>query len=263
MEYGNFSNPEYEYWRDLYLCHSETTAYKRKIEKSKTVIQTFLQEHGSDAYVSLSAGKDSTAMAHLVWSIDPTIKMMSQKDSLDFPTELDYLNTLKTDYGFDLTVITPNVNLWEVIKTTDFLNDVHSRGTEFSDSYFYGLIREFQQNTGLSSVFLGLRAEESKQRQWNFKKRGFIYKNNTWQQWVCQPLALWSGFDVMAYLFENRIPILDVYFKTKFVKYPHDIRKSWILPSHQASQGQISWLRYYYPDEYNRLQIINSKMRSY
>lgn len=259
----NFLNQNFEYWKDLYLCHSETATYRRKLQRSADLIGEFMAKYKSNAYVSISAGKDSTAMAHLTWSICPSVKMVSQKDDLDYPNEIEYLGNLKKIYNFDLTIITPDVNLWDVIGNFDFLNDVHSRGTEFSETYFYNLIRKFQNDNNLTAVLLGLRAEESKQRQWNFKKNGHIYYNKTWDQWVCQPLALWSGFDVMAYMFSNEIPILDIYFKTKFVKYPHDIRKSWILPSHQASQGQITWLKYYYPDEYNKLQLNNSKMRSY
>jgi 3'-phosphoadenosine 5'-phosphosulfate sulfotransferase (PAPS reductase)/FAD synthetase len=90
-----------------------------------------------------------------------------------------------------------------------------------------------------------------------------IYYNKDWKQVVCQPLADWSAKDIFAYLFSNEVPILDVYFKTKFIGSPEKIRKSWILPSHQTSQGQAVWLKYYYPEIFRLLCMVNPKLRSF
>lgn len=251
-----------EYWHELYTTHASTSAYQRKVEKSSIVIKEFLS-HDIKSYGSISGGKDSTAMMHLINQIDPSISFVSEKDDMDFPNELDYMDCLRERYDLNLTIISPPVKLWDVIMDHNFMEDIHSKGTNFSDTYFYSLLRNYQEQHGFNGVFLGLRAGESKGRKFNYMTNGAIYFNKSWQQTVCQPLAEWTAQDVFAYLFSNEIPILDVYFKTKFVGTPEKIRKSWILPSAQANRGQALWLKYYYPDIFRRLAIINPQIRTY
>lgn len=252
-----------EYWQDLYLLHAETHSFKRKLEKAVEVVHAF-GAMGVKSYLSVSGGKDSTAMAHLVNSTcGYDYLVVSEKDDMDFPGEREFVEKFCGIFGYNLRIITPEVDMWELAGKADFTEDIHSKGTDFSDESFYELLKSFQREGGYNGVFLGLRAEESKKRTWNRKKRGHIYENKEWCQVVCCPLADWTAKDVFAYLFSNDVPIMDVYFKTKFVGSPEKIRKSWVLPSGQASQGQALWLKYYYPELFDRLSMINLKMRSY
>lgn len=253
----------FEYWQELYLLHAETYSFRKKVDAAAEVIDKYANM-GVKSYLSVSGGKDSTAMAHLVnTTCGYDYLVVSEKDDMDFPGEREFMVELCEKFDYRLEILTPTRSLWEVAQTVDFTEDIHSKGTEFSDENFYGLLREFQRKNGYDGVFLGLRAEESKIRQWNRKKRGHIYENKDWNQWVCCPLVDWTARDVFAYLFANDVPILDVYFKTKFVGTPEKIRKSWVLPSAQASEGQAVWLKYYYPELFDRLSMINPKMRSY
>jgi 3'-phosphoadenosine 5'-phosphosulfate sulfotransferase (PAPS reductase)/FAD synthetase len=251
-----------EKWKQQYLLHSLTSDFKKNLKRGEEVVKDFL-DLGLNQYCSISGGKDSTVMMHLVWSISPKNKFVSEKDDMDFPEELPYMEELRVKYNLDLDIITPPVKLWDIVMNHDITEDIHSSGTAWSDTYFYDLLRAYQEINKIKGVFLGLRAGESKGRLMNFKGKGHIYYNQTWKQVVCQPLALWTAKDVFAYLFTNDVPILPVYFKTKFVNSPEDIRKSWILPSHQASQGQAVWLQCYYPDIFNKLSITNPKLRNY
>jgi phosphoadenosine phosphosulfate reductase len=256
------NNYTFEEWREYYLLHASSATFRKKVNKAREAIANFL-DLGIKSYVSVSGGKDSTAMMHLVWQTDASVAVMSEKDDMDFPGELEYMHKLQQLYNLNLTIIQPDVSLWDIVKKFDFTEDIHSRGTEFSDEFFYGLIEEFQYKNNYKAVFLGLRAEESKGRMHNYAINRSIYYNESERHLVCQPIATWTGIDVMAYLFENEVPILDVYFKTKFVLAPHEIRKSWALPSHQSSKGQALWLKYYYPEIFQKLAVINPKIRSY
>lgn len=251
-----------EYWRELYLTHAGTNAFKKKVEKSMDIIARFL-DLDVVCYGSVSGGKDSTAMMHLINEVNYGFQYVSVKDGMDFPGEVEYLRELASMFGLRIEILTPRVDLWEVVKDHDFTEDIHSKGTSFSDDYFYGVLKEYQTRKEYKGVFLGLRAAESNGRRINRAKNGTIYYNESWHQLVCQPLADWNAADVFAYLFSREIPILDVYFKTNFVKSPEEIRKSWVLPSAQSSKGQALWLKYYFPEIFRKLSIINPKMRTY
>lgn len=167
-----------DYWHELYTTHASTSAYQRKVEKASVVIKEFLS-HDIKSYGSISGGKDSTAMMHLINQIDPSISFVSEKDDMDFPNELDYMDSLRERYDLNLTIISPPVKLWDVIMDHNFMEDIHSKGTNFSDTYFYSLLRNYQEQHGFKGVFLGLRAGESKGRKFNYMTNGAIYFNKS------------------------------------------------------------------------------------
>jgi len=250
------------YWKTLYLIHARSKCFQNKVKRSLEIIDEFFTQCKNPC-VSISGGKDSTVIMDLSRKIKKNVKMVSEKDDMDFPEELEYMENLKKKYSLNLDIISPSVKLWDIIKNYDFLEDVHGKNTNFSKEFFYKILKEHKEKHNIDGIVLGLRAEESKGRRYNFKKRGFIYWNETLQEMVCQPIAHWTGKDIFAYLFKYEIPILDVYFKTLFVDSPEDIRKAWVLPSGQSSQGSVSWLKYYYPLIYQKLCDMNLLMSTY
>lgn len=251
-----------EYWRDMYLIHSKSRSFQKKVDEALGIIEEFVSI-GSKNYCTLSGGKDSSVLTHLVSSIDNSIPVLSEKDDLDFPGEVKFVSEFCSLCDVNLHIVTPDVLLFDLLVNYDFTDDLHSQGTRFSEKYFYGLLRSFKCSGNYKGVFLGLRSEESKGRRINGKINGPIYYNKRWKQLVCQPLINWSGKDVFAYLFSNSLPILPIYFQTAFHDSPEEIRKSWIIPSGESQRGKAVWLRHYYPDLYAKLMSVNPKIRCY
>jgi len=250
-------------WKKIYLEYSKLDIFKQRIQYSKQIIREFLNRVDGNKSISISGGKDSTVMLHLISTIEKNIKVVTEKDDMDFPGEIEYINYLSKLVNMKIDIIKPKNNLWSVIKNYDFLEDIHSKDKEFSKDFFYNLLKEYKLKNKIKGTFLGLRAEESKSRLWNKKRNGYIYFNKTWNEWVCQPIVNWTSNDIFAYLFKNNIPIFEIYFKNKFLEDPGKIRKSWILPSAQSSEGYCLWLKYYYPEIFYKLYKINPKVRNY
>jgi len=263
-----------EYWHEMYMLRANTSAFKKKVEKAQTVVYDFF--HAIDEAVPnivtqcramWSGGKDSTAMLHLIASIfydnRLPIRAVTEKDTMDFPGELEYIKTISEMFRYKVDILSPEKDPWEYIKEIDFSDDIHSRGIKFANDFFYNLIRDYKQANNVGAVLLGLRAEESKARRMNFLKNGYWYYCKRDNEFVCQPLADWSASDVFAYLFSRNIPIFDVYFKTAFVDSPEQIRKSWILPSARTNQGQAVFLKYYYPEIFDSLAAIMTRLKQY
>jgi 3'-phosphoadenosine 5'-phosphosulfate sulfotransferase (PAPS reductase)/FAD synthetase len=237
-----------------YKIYARSNTYKKRLERAKEVVEQAL-DLKIKWYIACSAGKDSVALAHLVNSF-AKIPLWSEKDNWDYPEEIPYLEELQKKYGWQIDIDYQELSL----KNQDICEDLHSRGTDFSDKFFYSLIEK--QEKKFDGVFLGLRCEESIGRKKNYMKRGHIYqRKNT--KFTCIPLATWKGEDIFAYFVSNEIPILPVYTKTMFVKSPTEIRKSWYLPSSRASSGHCVWLKYYYPDLFQKLVEIFPEVRNY
>ncbi len=243
------------------MLHSQLPIFQKRLIEAKNIVAEFLARN-IKSYASISGGKDSVAMAHLIWTIEPQMKFMSLLDDSDFPGLHEYVNGIRQRYNLDLDIVIPGEKLWEIFGKYDFTDDVHSPHSQYAKKYFFELIKKYKTENGYEGVFLGLRAQESRNRCRNFIRRGEIYFNRSWHQWICQPLARWEARDVLAYLFKNEISIFDIYFKTKFCKSPENIRMDCILPSMFCREGKASWLRYYYPDVHTRLVAVLPKLRS-
>lgn len=248
-------------YKEECLAYSELKSFKKKLDKTTDIVERFLNLKVKTV-VNWSGGKDSTAMVHLVNSIKP-VKVVSEKDDMDFPGEIDYVKDVAKKFGWYIDIVSPAVNLWDIVQDHEITEDIHSSNTAFSSDYFYKILKDYQVENNVKGVFLGLRNQESKGRLMNFLTKSKIYYNFAWDSLICTPLSEWSAKDVFAYLFSNDIPIMDVYFNTKFIGHPEKIRKSWILPSAQTSQGQAQWLKYYYPDIFNKLTRIKPELRGY
>jgi len=243
-----------------FMLNAELDSYLRNVERSIEYIHKAF-EITSDWYVAWSGGKDSTALAHLVTRLYPETEIWSEKDDCDFPGEYEYVKMVGEKYNFNLK-ITFCDSLWQAIQDQkiDICEDLHSRGTAFSDQFFYSEVAK--QEARHDGCFLGLRDQESRGRRLNTYMRSAIYQKKN-GKYICNAIHHWSAVDVFSYLVSHEIPILDVYFKTKFMGHPTKIRKSWMLPSHQASQGYCSWLRYYYPEMFEQLKALHPEVKSY
>ena len=249
------------YWNQYYSLKYRVFK-KDKISKAKQEIQEFLK-YNPKSYVALSGGKDSVVVLHLALSVDPNIQVMTHKDDFDFPESLGYVKNLSKILSFKLDILQPPVNLWSIISQIDIVDDIHSKGTELSDRYFYSMIKEYKKENGFTGAFLGLRAEESRARRLNRIMKGVSYYNKSMDQSICQPIVDWKAWEVLAYIHGNNIPLHPVYYKTMFKASPEEIREGWMLPGSRANQGQVQWLKYYYPDHFYKLAKVKPELLYY
>lgn len=243
-------------WRRQALTHARTRRHLGRVESARREIER-MAERRPDAYVAWSAGKDSTALVHLV-RVECAVpgRVMAVKDDLDFPGEEEYLRELADAWGVDLDILRPPFSLqaWLAEHAADIEadEDLHSRSAAFSKAAFYAVVRAYRESMGAPGVYLGLRAEESRGRALNRYQRGRTYQKADGEV-VCQPLADWTGIDVYAYLLSRGIDLLPMYRCVRLHERPDRVRKSWWLPGASTRHGGMVWLRAYYPSLYRRL----------
>lgn len=238
--------------------HSRGLTHKHRVDEARRLAGVALDGAERPA-VMWSGGKDSTAMAHLVHAMDPSVLLVSEKDDLDYPGEREYVEGLAQQWGARLQVLVPPVSpqQWIAGHAHELTPgaDIHGRTAELSKLCFYNLLEE--SNAQHDVIFIGLRAEESLGRRRNRRVNGPIYtrRSRYGHNLVCTPLADWAGIDVYAYLLSNDIDPLHVYRCVGFVhaRQPWAVRKSWWLPGLYALHGGTAWLRRYYPSLYRQL----------
>lgn len=242
-------------WAATARLHARSPGYRRRVEQARSAMEALYRRH-PDALLMWSAGKDSTAMVHLASTVRPGCDACSEKDDLDFPGERAYVERWAHQWGVALTIVTPEMSPAEwVAEHAGELGpstDIHARTAELSRRCFYEVVERAAEDR--SAIVLGLRAEESRGRALNRYSRGLEYRKASGQV-VAQPIADWTGLDVMAYLVTNEIDPLPVYRCVALMHRlePWRIRKSWWLPGASARHGYTAWLRHYYPSLYHRI----------
>jgi len=246
----------WDIWRRAALVHARSQRHLRAVDKARRIVADGL-EKAPRAALMWSGGKDSTAMTHLVCvDMGAGVDVISEKDDLDYPGEVEYVTALAEAWGCKLRIVTPGQSpvAWMDAHAheLDAGDDIHSRAAGLSKACFYALVEA--ATTSYDGILLGLRQEESHGRRMNAATHGACYRRKS-GQWTIAPLTYWSGLDVFAYLLSRDIDPLHVYRCIAFMhaREPWRLRKSWWIPGASSRHGGTAWLRHYYPTLFRRL----------
>lgn len=209
--------------------------FKKKVEQAKNIIKEALAI--APAYVAISWGKDSVVMLHLCQQIKPDIVAVNygspEQDIVDNYSEVisAYLGKYLTDYR-------ELIGLPEWANTPDTVQDRCNQilGCDYT------------------LAFVGLRAEESKNRKRSLVNNGLIhqYKSGKYVGYyrVC-PLGWWTWRDIWAYTIIHNLPYLNSYnYKDREKGRTNAHAKYWFSANKnkQVGDGKIELIqRYNYP----------------
>ncbi|MBP8055083.1 MAG: hypothetical protein KA314_04545 [Chloroflexi bacterium] len=168
--------------------------HKRKVEQAKADIARMLESCQSP-YVSLSWGKQSICLMHMVYSLAPDVPGLFFREPethliADFDSVIKQFCARWNIQYFDVMLNKPS----------------HQAAAD-----------EQEQAHGWDGVFMGFARHESKVRKFTLSKADkhniFTYKNGFRRS--C-PLRLWSDMDIAAYVAPRDIPMLSLYRKFGF-----------------------------------------------
>lgn len=235
-------------WR----LRARSAEYRRCVAYATQAIH---KAHASAKFVvSWSAGKDSTAMTHLVHSLYPDTPIMIQFDDCDWPIKREYAERCANAQGWDINQVWPDFSVWERMKAgrigeENFCALTHS----LTRDSFLAPLAKMQHQLGCNGVYMGLRAAESKARARNLNLRKEVYQLEN-GEWRCCPLARWTAEDVFAYLVANNVEINPCYLNNRILP-PEQIRISWAAPTPTSlSHGDAEHFRLYYPKQFQKLR---------
>lgn len=242
-------------WRRTCALHAKTRLHRSRVDAARRAVESMERTHPG-AYLSWSAGKDSTALAALLASMGLAEGRlaMSLKDDLDFPREEAYLRALSRRWGFDLRLITPETSIipWLLERRINVTRDLHTRASEYAKEVFWRPLEAWEHEHGARGAYIGLRAQESNGRAANARYRGFKYTKRDGAT-TCQPLAFWQAEDVFAFLFEQGVEPFEVYRCCRLKKSPAWIRLDGMLPGIYHTEGSNLWFKTHYPYLHNKL----------
>lgn len=212
----------------------------RKIERAKSVISEWIEVCHGRVYGSVSGGKDSLVMAHLIRQVFPECPFIwvNQGHLAEWDDCIELLYFLN-EQGWNIIELCPPLGLIQLFKKFGMSFD--GRFTALDRKHCEELllkpIDEFVEINLIEGYAWGLR-KESKGRSMFLKKRGELYQKVD-RSWVCSPVGFWTTQDIWSYIDRFKIPYAAVY-----DKYGRDtFRNGCPIDTALANWGKLSWLR--------------------
>lgn len=219
-------------------AHACTRSFGRRVDQARRILDALGDLDGWVA--SLSAGKDSTALALL---LPPGTRAFSVRDALCWPGEDWYLDQLARECSLRLERVEVEADLLEVARRTPgaLTLPTEDRRGPLSGPWF----RAADSVSG--HRIWGIRAGENRGRLMNRIIRGHTYDRGDGVR-ICAPLADWSALDVHAYLASRGIPPNPVYLCVDPDADPFAMRHSWWVYGGPGFHHHYAWLRRWWPD---------------
>ena len=253
---------------ELYKLHALTRAYRHRLEATYPIIQSGFEAMHAP-YASLSFGKDSLVMIHLLLSIRPDLPVMyvncgEWDEWPDTPRVKRAFVTLTDCHLTELSgpsIVSAYVQAGEVYRQDEEQSRSARRAQHDYSASLGELLDAEAKSRGFDGAFIGLRKEESNNRARLFAMRGPLYFATTRQQWACNPLAWWTARDVWAYIVTNNLPYNDLYDLDPQGR--EQARNGAMFGTRSARYGRLVFLQKMYPDWFNRFAAEFPEVRRY
>lgn len=220
-------------------------SYQKKKEITIATITEMLSAC-EKPYVAFSCGKDSSVLADMVLSQNPTVPLRFISSA-----ETRMLHNVDDVIGYFVKKYDANIDEihFDRMWTEEWKN------ATFDEQRKAGR-RDIQSidNSDFDGVFMGLRIDESRARSISLKqcrtdglpKNMYKYKNRDFYR-MC-PLAHWKTEDVGAYLTEHEIPVLKWY-----ETYGFEARTTARLTGDSIRQNALYFIKVTNPEAYAKL----------
>ena len=231
-------------WRELEAADriaGERLQRSGKIEESAEAVRAFVAT--GRCYAGTSWGKDSTAMAHLLWTHARHVPLLHLRPTNHNPD----CDLVRDSYfaafpGQPYEEIAIDYGSLHAQRLPDHLLDLET------DQRWYAAIRESEIPYGGRRI-LGIRNGEGFGRLIRTLRWGISTPN------ACAPIAWWTMADVYGYLTTHGLPVHPAYACLGSGRWPRErLRVAEIGDTHGKGSGRRDWESEYFGDVLRRLE---------
>ncbi len=237
------------------MLHAQSREFRRRVEQSVAIVAAAFEVH-ADWYVSLSGGKDSTVVLHLVREAQAKTMAQHSERQWMLPETREYLAGIpglrRIAYeGYDGT---------DWAKSWATREEAEVAGCVWLDSKAAIKIRGAREG----GVFLGLRATENGYRKLHLRTQGPLFRNKATGVWQCNPIAWWTALDVWAYIESRFVEYNRAYDVLQRLGLPLERQRTGPLAVEGAlSTGQLATLKAGWPELWNAYAAAHPEARAY
>lgn len=232
------------------IAHSRLGRFKRQIDRSREIIQASLAECGK-SYVAFSGGKDSLVMLDLVREQAPDIPAVFFDADCSYPETYEAIASYSTKHPI------------RMVKTEPLLVTLRKYGLDHPNIggiMMATTVKEpadkLVEEEDYDAVFLGLRAQESRDRTMLAATKGPIYFTQEDGIIKSCPVMYWSEADIWAYIHSRDLPYNRAYDKGVD-------RISYWAGTTNIRRGRWIELKRHWPGLFNRFVAAFPEVREY
>lgn len=237
-----------------------------KLEKCIGIIEDFFPKISSNPYMSCSWGKDSIVLLWILKKkIGVDIPVVFLNSGYALPDIYEFRDYIIREWDIDYIEVQNEVDYLQIVNTFG-LPDVNrdmGKQDEIVMSIKKNELNKLTKKMNFDGHFWGIRAAESKRRKKFLMKYSPIFTSKKENISRCAPLAWVTDIELWSMIDRYDIPYCSVYDKTMFQKREKIRNSGWLTTDGANYNGRISFLKYYYPDYYEKLVEINSEVKSY
>jgi 3'-phosphoadenosine 5'-phosphosulfate sulfotransferase (PAPS reductase)/FAD synthetase len=217
----------------------------RKVDRALSVIGRWLEATDRCAYGSVSGGKDSLVMAHLIRQVWPSCPFawVNQGPLAEWPDCIDLLHHLQGQ-GWNIIELCPPRSLLKLYQDYGIpLDGTMATGLDkrINAALMYGPLDDYQEAHGVRGYAWGLR-KESRGRAMYLKGKGELYQRKD-GLWVCSPVGFWSTQDIWCYIDSHQLPYPAMYDRDRLT-----VRNGPPIGTTGVNWGRLSDLRRHHPE---------------
>ena len=238
-----------EFTRTGFVAHVMLPVYRRRVAQAQKWVREAL-ELCENPYIAFSTGKDSTVMADMVWREQPEVPAVYFDADACFPESIELLERYEQRGR--------NIVVWKTEPILDTMERVGGPTSPRSDaatmrSTVYEPIEALLAAHEYDCSFVGLRADENKDRKRAMQIRGPRFYSKRDGILVCWPIGWLTFEDVWAYILSEDVDYCAVYDRQFEMGLPwEDCRLSYCYGETKHTHGRWAILARGWPEIFNQ-----------
>lgn len=243
----------YEQQIEAGRLYAQTRSYKHKLQFALSGIDA-MQEIAPTSYASISFGKQSICLAHMlhVKKVRAPMFFLASWETYLIGNYEEVISEFCARFPVDLTIVTAdnvsgNAELdWKQTRDVGEMDLQNMCNRDDWDGWYWGLVEEESKGRYMTL-----------NKKWQGQPHPTIFRY-TDGKYRCCPLKNWGLLEVAAYISQHDLPVLDLYKKNGL-----EMRTTARVTRNMAELGGMAWLKTLPAERRNKVLARFPDLRKY
>jgi 3'-phosphoadenosine 5'-phosphosulfate sulfotransferase (PAPS reductase)/FAD synthetase len=234
---------------------------QRKKDKAIALIKEWLELCDYQVYGSISGGKDSLVMAHLIREVFPDCPFLwvNQGHLAEWDDCIELLYYLRDELKWNIIELCPPLGLMQLYRKLGMSFDGQFNALDKKQCHELLLypLNEWAEMHNIKGYAWGLR-QESRGRKEYLRSNGLLYTKKDGIV-ICSPIGFWTTEDIWHYIDWQKLPYATIY----DVEGRMTFRNGCPIDTALSNWGRMAHLRKNYPKIYFEFAALFPEVKNY